>query len=105
MIYPVTDADPSTIVSFLQEQVPDAKLVAISRGPGNILAWATQADHQAIAKILKNLEDGSGQKPQVVVYQIGDGNPKAISLILRSLLPRVTSAVDPRPARSRPPPP
>jgi type II secretory pathway component GspD/PulD (secretin) len=94
-VYPVTDADPSTVVSYLEEQVPDAKLTANAKA-GTILAWARPADHQTIAKILKDLESGSGQKPQVVVYRVGEGDSKAISLILGSLLPKATVVVDPK---------
>ncbi len=94
-VYPVTDADPTTVVGYLEEQVPDAKLTANARA-GTVLAWARPADHQTIAKILKDLESGSGQKPQAVVYPVGNGDAKAIWLVLHNLLPKATVVVDPK---------
>jgi type II secretory pathway component GspD/PulD (secretin)/predicted RNA binding protein with dsRBD fold (UPF0201 family) len=93
MIYPIHDGSVTTITQLLEEQVPDIKLFPDATG-ASILAWGQQRDHQAVAKFLKDLDSASTTKPQLVVYPVGDADPKSIVAILHSLLPKVTVTVD-----------
>lgn len=94
-VYPLTKADPSVALQMLQQLVPEVKLSSDPRA-GTIIAWATAAEHRQIEETLQQLEAGppEGKKPHVVVYPTDKIDASSLALLLRTVVPKATVAVD-----------
>ena len=67
--YPLSKVAPEVAVPLLQQQLPEAKLVADATSK-RVLAWASKADQAVIAKAIEQLQAGADDqnKPRLVVY-------------------------------------
>ncbi|GEM_PF-2248100 len=94
-IYPVSKTDPQVAVQLLRERAPEARITVDSRA-GQLVVWATLADHKIIEETLEQLEAGPGEKhkPRLVVYPAGKVDTSALATLLRSLVPEARIAVD-----------
>ncbi len=95
MVYPVSDIDPATAILSLQEALPDIKLISDAKA-GTLLAWASPWEHQAIEKVLKQMQAGAEaqSKPKLVVYEVAEGDPVSMVAVLRALVPRAQVVAD-----------
>ncbi len=95
--YPLSKVDPVVAVPLLQEQLPDAKIVADATSK-RVLVWASKADHVVIGKAIEQLQSGADDqhKPRLVVYPRGEADPQTVLQMLTSLVPAARLAVDSR---------
>ncbi len=93
--YSLSKVDPTVAVPLLQEQLPDAKIVADATSK-RVLVWASTADHVVIAKAIEQLQSGADDqyKPRLVVYPRGEADPQTLLQMLTSLVPTARLAVD-----------
>jgi hypothetical protein len=93
--YPLSKVAPEIAVPMLQQQLPEAKVLADAKS-SRVLAWASKADQAVIAKAIEQLQAGADDlnKPQLVVYPRGDADPQTLVLMLTSLVPTARVAVD-----------
>jgi type II secretory pathway component GspD/PulD (secretin) len=93
--YSLSKVPPDIAVPMLQQQLPDAKIVADAKS-GKVLAWASKTDHEVIAKAIEQLQAAPDDKdkPRLVVYPRGDADPQTIVQMLTSLVPTARLAVD-----------
>ncbi len=68
--YPLSKVAPEVAVPMLQQQLPEAKIVADATSK-RVLAWASKADQAVIAKAVEQLQSGADDqhKPRLVVYR------------------------------------
>ena len=87
-VYPIPDANPTSVISLLSELLPDAKFTHDSTAKA-IIAWGRDADHQIIAATMKQVRAGLDpkRKPRLVIYPVGESNSATVMRGLRRLFP------------------
>ena len=61
--YPLSKVAPEVAVPMLQQQLPEAKIVADATSK-RVLAWASKADQAVIAKAIEQLQSGADDQEQ-----------------------------------------
>ena len=63
-----------------------------------ILAWGRKSDHTSLAASIKQMQTGGNpeQKARLMIYPLSGGDPAAVTLMFKSLVPAARVAVDPR---------
>ncbi len=94
-VYRLAGVDPTTTLQLLQSTLPEAKL-SLDPASGNLLAWATPAEHQRLAAALAKLGAASGQEaaPRVEVFKLTKANPTATLQLLETLAPHAKLSLD-----------
>ncbi|MFH1265838.1 MAG: hypothetical protein ABIK89_08920, partial [Planctomycetota bacterium] len=82
--YPVASADPTSVLTMLQELFPDTKLVLDAKGK-RLLAWTSAAEHESIKASLEQIE--SGGPPTVEVYPLVQADLTSTMTLLSTLVP------------------
>jgi type II secretory pathway component GspD/PulD (secretin) len=93
--YPIPKGAGSTAVTILQPVASDATLT-LDANYENLIAWATAAEHQAIATAVEGLHKGL-KKPaakSTEVYRFQKSTPSVAYSVLTTLVPGATMAVD-----------
>jgi type II secretory pathway component GspD/PulD (secretin) len=95
-IYRLANADPTTLLPFLQDTLPDVKL-SIDRDSGNLLAWATPSQHQRLADAIAKLGSGIVREEgfQVETFKLTKAAPASLLPLLLNLAPRAKVTFDP----------
>ena len=94
-IYRLAGADPATTLQLLQSTLPEAKL-SLDPTSGNLLAWATPAEHQRLAAALAKLGAAPGREaaPQVEVFRLTKASPTVTLQLLETLAPHAKLSLD-----------
>lgn len=94
-IYPVPNSDPNTVISMLQELLPDVKFTS-DRTAKTIIAWARQSDHVIIDAAMKQIRAGLDPKrmPRLVVFDAGEIDPSTVVRGISRLFPNAQVEVD-----------
>ncbi|MFH1921481.1 MAG: hypothetical protein ABIP48_16570, partial [Planctomycetota bacterium] len=82
--YPVASADPTSVLTMLQELFPDTKLVLDAKGK-RLLAWTSAAEHESIKTSLEQIE--SGGPPTVEIYPLTQADVTTTMTLLSTLVP------------------
>ena len=93
-VYRLAGADAATLL-LLQSMVPEAKL-SLDPTSGNVLAWATPAEHKRLAASLAKLGTGPGRETasQVEVFKLTRASPTVAVTLLQTLLPHAKVSLD-----------
>ncbi|MBX3414103.1 MAG: hypothetical protein KF708_15555 [Pirellulales bacterium] len=96
-VYPIGDADPSSLVVMLQSVVKDARVLSDARSH-SVLAWGTADEHAAIREAIEQLNAGNteDQKPIAKVYRLEAADPTAALSTMQALVPTARIAIDTR---------
>ena len=90
VVYPVGEANPTTISTFLRSVVPNAR-VTVDDSSGNLLAWATPTDHLVIKSTLEEMIKQAGEGAgKVVIYDVESTGGVSAWYIMREAFPRMT---------------
>jgi len=90
VVYPVGDAEPSTVASFLSTVVPNAR-ISVDATTRSVMAWATASDHQTIKTTIEELIKAAGEGgTKVVVYDVKVMRAHTVYPILRQAFPRMS---------------
>lgn len=87
-LYPLQRGNPDIAISMLQPLLMDARLMS-DREAGGVMAWAREADHKIIEKIIKQIELTAKLKDgrTVAIYNSGEADRGQLLSMLRSLVP------------------
>jgi type II secretory pathway component GspD/PulD (secretin) len=94
-VYRLAGAEPTSTLQLLQSTLPEAKL-SLDPASGNLLAWATPAEHQRLAAALAKLGAAFGKEevPRVEVFRLTKANPTLTLQLLQTLAPRAKLSLD-----------
>jgi len=95
VVYPLAHNVASNVISILQPSTPNARLTYDSTNT-NLLAFATEGEHETIAQAVEELESQVGQSAQRegVVYDLGKIPPSTATSMLQAVLPSAKFASD-----------
>jgi type II secretory pathway component GspD/PulD (secretin) len=93
-VYRLAGADATTLL-LLQSTLPEAKL-SLDPTSGDLLAWATPAEHKRLAASLAKLGTAPGREtaPQVEVFKLTKASPTVTLTVLQTLLPHAKVSLD-----------
>ncbi len=96
-VYKTAGAGGYQLLTTLQTLVPGAKLSTDPK-TGNLVAWATAADHDRLKAALAKLTRGpaADDEAEIEVYRITRGDPKAAINLLQEMLPGAKLSLDPQ---------
>lgn len=96
-VYPIGDADPSSLVALLQNAVKDARVLSDPK-TRSILAWGTEDEHVTIRDAVERVNacNTEEQKPIAKVYRLQAADPSAALTTLQALVPTARVAIDTR---------
>ncbi len=94
--YPIPKGAGSTAVTIMQPVAEGASL-SLDVTYENLIAWATEEEHQAIAKAVEGLHQDLvvAKEKLTEVYRFQQSSPSAALTVLSALIPNATLAVDP----------
>ena len=94
-VYPLTKADPTTLLATLQPLVPEAKLT-VDPQTKNLVAIAVPADQKAIKAILEQLqpEKPGPATPELRAYPVATADPSSALATLKGLYPNAQIVLD-----------
>jgi type II secretory pathway component GspD/PulD (secretin) len=96
-VYRTGGAGGYQLLSTLQTLVPGAKLSTDPK-TGNLVAWATAAEHDRLKAALAKLTRGAAadEEAEIEVYRLTRGDPKAAINLLQEMMPGAKLSLDPQ---------
>ena len=96
-VYQTGGAGGYQLLSTLQTLVPGAKLSTDPK-TGNLVAWATAAEHDRLKAALGKLTRGAAadEEAEIEVYRLTRGDPKAAINLLQEMMPGAKLSLDPQ---------
>ncbi len=93
--YPLHGSEPTALTANLQMLVPNAKFTTDAKR-GQLVVWATPAEHDAIRAALDKLGRGTSieNTPQVETYRLTRVDPATLVPLLQSIAPDAKVSVD-----------
>jgi type II secretory pathway component GspD/PulD (secretin) len=93
--YPIRTADPSSVLTVLQNLFPGTKVV-LDLKTRRLVAWTRPSQQQAIKALVEQIDsdEGGELKSQLMTYPVDGFDPSAAITTLRTLVPDVTLSYD-----------
>ena len=90
-----TAAEAGTLVTSLQSLVPNARFTIDSKVK-NLIVWATEKEHQTVAKALERLGQGPAPQntPQLEVHRLVKANADTTLALLQKVVPDAQLTLD-----------
>lgn len=95
VVYPHEQEGSVNAVSLVQSAIPTARVLSDST-TGNILAWATDEQHEEIKSMLDKLAAESSSQRKLVVYPATSTDSSTVAAMLQSAIPTARATVDSR---------
>lgn len=94
-VYTLRRAEPASIVAALSALIPDAR-ASVGSGPGQIVAFASPADHERIKTLIARLEVDvpAEQRPQLHVYQLTFDDAAELMKLVAKIAPKAELTFD-----------
>ena len=94
VVYRLVKTGAANAQPVLESMIPDAQL-SVGVRPGQLIAWATPADHEKLRAAVEQLESQGPSEPgQVLVHRLRKADPAAIMPILKALAPEAQITSD-----------
>ncbi|TVS15427.1 MAG: hypothetical protein EA424_16080, partial [Planctomycetaceae bacterium] len=94
VVYQLEFIEASQAQNVLQSAVPTASLTLDLAAPQRLTAWGTPEEHRTIEEVLAQIDvaEAAESNQTVVVYSLGDMNPRAATYVWRFLSNAVPNA-------------